>query len=368
MFETAVRRRLARADIVPDRGRAGDPDVTNARFYRRVALQGSLGLGESYIDRDWECTRLDVLVQKILQSGIATDGVLKSIVSSVRERLRRAAHPGGSLRLGVHHYDIGNDLYEAMLGPTMSYTCGWWPLAHTLDDAQTAKMEMVCKKLRLQPGMTLLDIGCGWGSLLAYASQNFGTTGVGVTVSEEQAKLARIRCKGLPIDIWLSDYRHIGGQFDRVVALGMFEHVERGFYRDFMRILHDRLKRKGLGLLHTIGKEHPTPPERWMRKYIFPLGDIPTRVRIARAAEGLLTERQFHRIGGQHYTDTLMAWHDNFNHSFERLRMRYDARFCRMWRFYLLACAGAFRAGEMQVWQFVYSRAEDKFWYTVPDF
>jgi cyclopropane-fatty-acyl-phospholipid synthase len=371
MFQSLVRRRLAAADIVPGRGRAGDPVITNPRAYRRIVLHGTLGLGESYMDGDWDCDAIDVFVHKALSAGTGLPaGSLHALAARFREPFRRAAHPAGAHELGERHYSIGNTFYEAMLGPSMVYTCAWWTqYAATLEAAQEAKLEMVCRKLHLKPGMTVLDIGCGWGSFLAHAAERYGITGVGITVSQAQAEYARKRCAGMDVDICLSDYRHFHGSFDRVVSLGMFEHVERAFHREFMQVFRRLMKDRGIGLLHTIGKDRATPPEPWIRKYIFPLGDIPTADRICRAADGLLREHHWHLLGSDQYDATLMAWHRNFERAWQAgLKEKLSDRFYRMWRFYLLACAGAFRARELDVWQVLYTRHEDDMSLEVPEF
>jgi cyclopropane-fatty-acyl-phospholipid synthase len=368
MFEKIIRRRLQGADIVPGRGEWGDPEIVNSRFWHRVAIQGSLGLGESYMDGDWECTHLDVLVYKLLQAGLHEAGTLRLMLSSIAERLRSAAHRAGARHLGEHHYSIGNDLYEAMLGPTMAYTCAYWTEnTSTLEQAQEAKLEMVCRKLGLKPGMTLLDIGCGWGSLLRYAAEHYGVRGTGITVSSKQMELARQRCLGFPVRILLQDYRDVRGQFDRIASIGMFEHVERRYHRSFMQACQAALLPGGIGLLHTIGKDQASPPDPWIRKYIFPLGDIPTIGNILKSSLGILQWHRWHALGGHHYDRTLKAWYENFWAWYRPEKMSgSDAeRFSRMWRFYLLGCAGAFQAGSLDVWQMVFSRTEDSV--TIPD-
>jgi cyclopropane-fatty-acyl-phospholipid synthase len=209
----------------------------------------------------------------------------------------------------------------------------------------------------MEPGMRVLDIGCGWGSFLKYAAERYGVEGVGVTVSKEQAALARAECEGLPVEILLKDYRDVEGPFDRVVSIGMFEHVGRRNYRTYCEVVRRVMKKDGLSMLHTIGRNHSGSWGRcdaWINKYIFPNGELPSIKQIADAAEGLFVLEDLHGFGPM-YDKTLMAWHANFENHWTELSERYDERFRRMWRYYLLVCAASFRARRIQLWQVVLS-------------
>lgn len=335
-----------------------DIRVTNPNFYSRVIHQGALGLGESYMEKWWECEKLDVLFEKILRNklddkvSVPLHFKLKLLMAYIinyqsKTRAKEVAHS---------HYDIGNDLFAAMLDKRMIYSCGYWKNAQTLDQAQEAKLELICQKLQLQPGMTLLDIGCGWGGLAKYAAEKFGVSVVGVTISQPQYEYAQKICKGLPIEIRLQDYRDIYGKFDRIVSVGMFEHVGHLNYQKFMKIAYDCLANEGLFLLHTIGvNEHTTHANEWITKYIFPNGMLPSVAQIGKATEKMLILEDWQNLG-VNYSNTLLAWHHNFVSHWDELKTKYDEKFFRMWTYYLLSCAGSFRARYIQLWQAVFSK------------
>ena len=358
-----VRELLAEAEVNVDGNQPWDIRVHDQRFYRRVLAQGSLGLGESYMEGWWDCEQLDEFICRLVRARLderiqGWQDYLLVIASwlSNRQKGQRARE------VAKRHYDVGNDLFEAMLGPTMAYTCGYWRHADTLDQAQTAKLDLVCRKLGLAPGMTLLDIGCGWGSLLRHAAAHYGVQAVGVTISAEQAAWITERADGLPITVHLCDYRDIpiranpgssGKTFDRVASLGMFEHVGYRNYRTFMTVVRNALAPDGFMLLQTIGGRHSvTRTDAWLARYVFPNSMLPSAGQIASAAEGLLALRDWHVLADD-YERTLLAWHRNFEAAWPELGRRYDHRFYRMWRYYLLLCAGAFRAHSIYLWQIV---------------
>ncbi len=261
-----------------------------------------------------------------------------------------------SLIVARKHYDAGNDLYTRMLGESMAYTCGYWKNAKTLDEAQDAKFELICKKIGLKPGMSVLDIGCGFGGFLKYAAEHYKITGVGINISKEQVKFARESTKDLPLEFQLIDYREAKGKFDRVVSIGITEHIGHKNYRDFMELIHDRLNDDGLSLLHTIGSNKSvSATDRWTNKYIFPNGHLPSIKQLSRAMEGLFVMEDWHNFGAD-YDKTLMAWHKNFSAHWNEIKNKYDDRFYRMWTYYLLSCAGAFRARRLELWQVVLSK------------
>ncbi len=334
-----------------------DIQVRDERFYRRVFLGGSLGLGESYIDGWWDVKALDIFFTKILSKQLPAWAMFSAPVLLQRMVNQLTNFPQWrAYHIGRTHYDIGNDLYEAMLGPTMTYSCGYWHGSQTLDRAQEAKFDRVCRKLELQKGQRLLDIGCGWGGLARHAAACYGVAVVGITVSQEQAKLAREFCRGLPVEIRYQDYREVRDLFDRVVSIGMFEHVGYKNYRTFMQVVRRSLKDDGLFLLHTIGSLITgADSDPWIVKYIFPDSKIPSLAQIAGAAEGVFLVEDLENIGAD-YDKTLMSWWRNFEAHWPVLRLRYDERFRRMWQYYLLMCAGIFRSRRQQVWQTVCSK------------
>lgn len=346
---------LALADVKVGGRRPFDIKVHDQRFYKRVLAQRTLGLGESYMDGWWDVRRLDELIARLAGAGVrdklkVTPGMVRTVAATTlfnRQNLGRAK------RNAEHHYDIGNDLYKRMLDKRMIYSCAYWKSAKTLDAAQTAKLDLVCRKLQLKKGMTLLDIGCGWGGFSEYAAREYGVRVTGVTPAGEQVRMAKARTKDLPVRILQKDYRELRGTFDRIVSIGMLEHVGPKNYRRFFEACRGMLGDGGMMLHHTIGNNRSaTAGDPWMDRYIFPGGVIPSLAQISRAVERRLVIEDVQNFG-PYYDRTLMAWHANFHRHYDEIRDRYDERFKRMWDFYLLACAGMFRARQLQLWQVV---------------
>ena len=348
---------LQSTDIEVNGSRPFDIRVKNPHFFKRVLQEGSLGLGESYMDGWWECDRLDIFFQKVLRAGLENQ-----LPHHIKDTLRVAAARLTNLQskkrawiVGKEHYDLGNDLFSLMLDPYMQYSCGYWKDATTLKQAQEAKLKLICEKLQLKPGMTLLDIGCGWGGLAAYAAKHYGVSVEGVTISAEQQKLAQERCKDLDVKILLQDYRDLDSQYDRIVSVGMFEHVGPKNYQTYFNVVARNLKPDGLFLLHTIGaNETNMNVDPWINKYIFPNGCLPSIKHIATTSEGKFVMEDWHNIGAD-YDRTLMAWYERFVQNWPKLEHNYSQRFFRMFSYYLNACAGAFRARDIQLWQVVFS-------------
>lgn len=349
---------LEKADIKVGGARAWDIRIFDERMPERVLALGNLGLGEAYMDGHWECDRLDEFFTRVLRAHLDEQiDPARLVFHALRARLMNRQTVRRAWKVGEQHYDIGNEFYEAMLDRRMAYTCGYWSGgAKTLDEAQEHKLDMICRKLGLQPGMRLLDIGCGWGSLMQFAAERYGVHCVGVTISKEQAEHGAARCKGLPVEFRLQDYRMLDERFDRIASVGMFEHVGPKNYRAYMEVAHRCLADDGLFLLHTIGKNRRnTSPDPWVDKYIFPNGELPTIGQIADASGGLFVTEDLHNFGAD-YDRTLMAWHANFEAAWPRFEASMGKRFYRMWRYYLLSCAGAFRARDIQLWQWVLSK------------
>jgi cyclopropane-fatty-acyl-phospholipid synthase len=355
-FAQKTRELLALADVEVGGGRPWDLVVHDDAFHRRVLAGGSLALGESYMDGWWDCPQLDEFFHHILRAGldrrVASPGWF---LAALRARLVNLQARSRAYTVGERHYDLGNELYRTMLDTRMIYSCGYWDSATTLDEAQEAKVELVCRKLGLAPGMRVLDIGCGWGGTAKLAAERYGVEVVGVTVSRQQAELARELCAGHPVEIRLQDYREVDGTFDRVLSLGMFEHVGCRNYRTFFEAVRGRLRDDGLFLLHTIGGERSEiHGEPWTEKYVFPNSMLPSARQIAPALEGVFVLEDWQNFGAD-YDRTLQCWFQRFDAGWERLRHRYDDRFYRMWKYYLLSSAGSFRARRNQVWQLVLS-------------
>ena len=347
-------------DIIIDGNRPWDIRVHNPGFYQRVLAGGSLALGESYMDKWWDCAAIDQMINRLLRANLdqKVRDSKRLIWRVIKAKIMNQQTRSKARVVGEQHYDVGNDLYERMLDKRMNYSCGYWKDADNLEDAQEAKLDLICKKLKISPGMTLLDIGCGWGGLAKFAAENYGAKILGVTISKEQAKLAQKVCQGLDIEIRLEDYRDLKEKFDRIVSVGMFEHVGYKNYREFMEVVSRSLKDNGLFLLHTIaGNRSAIGTDPWIDKYIFPNGMLPSAQQITKAYEGIFRLEDWHNFG-IYYDKTLMAWHKNFNETWDEIKENYDERFFRMWNYYLLACAGTFRAGKNQLWQIVFSRIE----------
>ena len=267
-----------------------------------------------------------------------------------RQSKKRAFH------IGEKHYDIGNKLYKNMLDRRMVYSCAYWKGVESLDEAQETKLDLVCRKLALEKGMKILDIGCGWGSFAKYAAEKYKTEVVGITVSKEQAELGKILCKGFPVEIKLQDYREMKGKFDRIVSLGMIEHVGYKNYKTYMKVASRCLKNNGLFLLQTIGENKSRMlADPWINKYIFTNGMLPSIKQIGKSIEGLFVMEDWHNFSAD-YDKTLMAWFENFDKNWDKIKEDYDDKFYRMWKYYLLSCAGAFRSRTNQLWQIVLSK------------
>jgi cyclopropane-fatty-acyl-phospholipid synthase len=351
------------SDIRIDGDRPWDVHVHDERLYQRVLSHGTLGLGEAYMDGWWDCEALDEMVCRAQRSDLAGRLVSPATLARIAQaKLANLQSKRRAFEIGERHYDIGNDLYARMLDRRMIYSCAYWHSTSgvrvdNLDDAQVAKLELIADKLRLEPGMRLLDIGCGWGGAAQYFAETRGCELVGLTVSKEQATLARERCAGLPIEIRLQDYRDIREQFDRVYSIGMFEHVGVKNYATYMDVVRRCLRDPdSLTLIHTIGgNRSSSQTDPWIEKYIFPNSMLPSIAQIAEAAERRLVIEDWHSFG-PNYDTTLLAWKANIDAAWSELAGRYDDRFKRMWDWYLLSSAGGFRSRALQLWQVVLSR------------
>lgn len=333
-----------------------DVTVHDDRMWGRALSYGTLGFGEAYMDGWFDVEALDQFIYKLLEFdiyahlkpdlGLATSYLRGRLFNLQRRRITE---------VGEKHYDIGNDLYEAMLDKRMIYSCGYWKDATDLDAAQEAKLDLICRKVGLQPGMRVLDIGSGWGGFLKFAAERYGIEGIGVTISREQAAYAEAHKGTLPIETRLMDYMALEGTFDRVISIGMFEHVGYKNYRAYFEKARSLLAPDGLFLLHTIGNNQTTTHgDPWTEKYIFPNGLLPSVRQIATATEGLFVMEDWHNFGAD-YDRTLMAWWARFDAAWPQLRDKYGDRFWRMWRFYLHVFAAMFRARNIQLWQVVLS-------------
>lgn len=350
---------LASAGIAVDGPEPWDVTIHDERVWSRVLRDGTLGAGEAYVEGWWDSRALDQTIHR-LQRIKAVDALRENwmiVPHLLKARLLNLQTVRRAFGSGQHHYDIGNDLYEAMLDRRMLYTCALWSTgARTLEEAQDAKLDLVCRKVGLRPGMRVLDLGCGWGGFAAYAAERYSVEVVGVTVSREQVQFANAHYAHLPVDIRLDDYRNASGTYDAVVSIGLMEHVGPKNYRHYMELVDRCLAPGGVAFVHTIGgnraRGHIDP---WIDKYIFPNSALPSLAQLVTAMEGRFIPEDVHNIG-EDYDPTLMAWFARFDTAWPQLRARYDAKFYRMWKFYLLASAGSFRARAQQLFQIVMTR------------
>lgn len=355
--KTMVTSMLAVADIRIGGNRPWDIQVHNPDLYQRVLRQGTLGTGESYMEGWWDCDQLDVMfcraIRAHLEAKIHNNLPVFAIMAA--QTLFNLQSVARATMVAEQHYNMDNAMFARMLGPTMNYSCGYWKDASTLDEAQNNKMELICRKLDLKEGMSVLDIGCGWGGLSLYMAEHYGAKVTAVTVSTEQFAYAREHDTEHKVNWLLEDYRSIKGRFDRIVSVGMFEHVGRKNYGVFMDTTHTLLEPSGLFLLHTIGSStRKTGTDPWINKYIFPNGMLPSPVCIGKAIMGRYVMEDWHNFGAD-YDKTLMAWHQRFEEGYAEGAFQCSERVRRMYRYYLLSCAGAFRARDIQLWQIVLS-------------
>jgi cyclopropane-fatty-acyl-phospholipid synthase len=347
------------AGIIIDGNHLWDIQVRNENFYLRLLRDGELGLGESYVDGWWDCPRVDMLVERLFEAE--AEHYLKAkkpfflknfLAKFINYQTRQRA-----FEVSRVHYDLGNLLFESTLGPTLSYTNGYWANAQTLEEAQIAKLEMTCKDLMLEPGMHILDLGCGWGSFARYAAEHYSVSVVGFTTSKQQFHYAQKYCQNLNVEIRYADYRDVTETYDRIVSLGTFKHIGVLNYRNHMQIVHDHLTREGIFLLHTVGTNLSKSIDNlWITKYMYPDSVMPSISQIGKSIEDLLVMENWHNAGSD-FDKTFMAWHKNFNANWDAIKVYYDDRFFRMWNYYLLSCAGGFRARVVQMWQIVFSRS-----------
>ena len=356
-FQDTAQQLLSVAGIKINGNNPWDISVHNDKFYQVVLSQITLGLGESYMDGWWDCDKLDGFFSRVIRAQIQNDikknwGLVYQVMLA---RVLNLQSRNRAFQIGEKHYDLGNELFINMLDKRLVYSCAYWQDAQNLDIAQENKLELICRKLGLKPGMKVLDIGCGWGSFGKYAAEKYRVKVVGITVSKEQVELARTLCTGLPVEIRLQDYRDVNEKFDRVVSVGMIEHVGYKNYRTYMEVVRRCLDDDGLFLLHTIGGNKSVKSvDPWINKYIFPNGMLPSIQQLSRSVEGLFVVEDWHNFSAD-YDKTLMAWYANLEKNWDNLKSKYDERFYRMWKYYLLSCAGSFRVRSNQLWQIILS-------------
>lgn len=345
--------------------------IVDPTYYSRIVLNPELAVGEAYMDGALifeEGSVRDLLLTFHTNAANLRTRPLRRFAAETMRRLRRfqQANPIGKAREHVaHHYDLSNDLYSLFLDEGLHYSCAYFEHdGQSLEDAQQAKLRHIAAKLDIRPGMRVLDIGSGWGAMAFYLASRLDARVIGVTLSKEQQALATMRARELglesKVEFRLKDYRELDETFERVVSVGMFEHVGVPHYREFFEKLSDLLVDDGLALLHAICRKGPpdaTGP--WIRKYIFPGGYSPALSETFAAIErsGLWTlDAEVLRL---HYADTLREWERRFQTNRALIADMFDERFCRMWEFYLSTSEFAFRVGGHMVFQLLLSRSRD---------
>jgi cyclopropane-fatty-acyl-phospholipid synthase len=356
--ETTIRELLKMADVDVNGSRPWDLQVHDGRLYERVLHDSSLGLGEAYMDGWWDSESVDGFIDHVLLAHL--DEKVKNntrlFFQVLRAKLFNRQSTRRAFEVGEKHYDLGNDLYLAMLDKRLNYTCAYWKDAKNLDDAQEAKLDLVCRKIGIYPGMRILELGCGWGSFAKYAAEKHGASILGVTVSREQVALGMDLCKGLPVELRLQDYRDVTGTYDAVISIGVMEHVGYKNYGEYMHVVDRCLKPGGIAFVHTIGgNQSNTTGEPWTDRYIFPNGLLPSIAQLGKAMESSFVMEDWQNFG-PYYDQTLLAWHANFEKAWPELQKNYSERFHRMWRYYLLSSAGGFRSRSQQLWQIAFTR------------
>jgi cyclopropane-fatty-acyl-phospholipid synthase len=346
------------AGITVQGDKAWDIQIHDERFYNRVLMKWSLGFGEAYMDGWWDTKALDQLIYKFYRAEIEKKNKnLPGKLDKYKSRIINQQTKFRAQKVAHVHYDLGNDMYEKMLGDTMQYTCAYWKGAQTLDEAQLNKLDLICRKLHLQKGERVLELGCGWGGFARFAAENYGVEVEAYNISREQVEFARHRNQGLPVTINLADYREACGTYDKVAAIGLCEHVGYKNYDILMQTAYRCLKKHGLFLLHSIANNFSTTHcDPWFNKYIFPNGMLPSVKQLGESMENLFVMEDWHNFGPD-YDKTLMAWYHNFDQHWPLFREKYGERFYRMWKYYLLSLAGGFRARRIQLWQVVMSKA-----------
>lgn len=357
------------SEYQPSRGEAAEPlSHIPSGVLKSLTRGGLYELGEAYIRGEWDAPNLVGLMRHAFTQSSSIPVNYSKLSARfigflIADRVRNAQIENGAFEVGRKHYDLGNDLFSAMLDrETMTYTCGYWKDAQTLEEAQVAKIDLLCRKLHLQPGMRVLDIGCGWGNFAQYAAKKYGVSVVGLTISKEQAALARKRCAGLDVTILLQDYQKFEGIFDRVVSIEMIEAVGRKNMASFFSMVQRCLRRGGLFALQAISAETFSRSSAvtldqyvlWLQKRIFPNGYLPNMRHLTQPALSGMVIEDLHNFSFD-YALTLQAWFERFEAAWPTLSHAYGEPFRRMWTYYLRGCEALFRERMVQLYQIVYS-------------
>lgn len=331
----------------------------------RICFHGSVGFGEAYSEGTLETHGDFVAILVEINRALARSST--SWLQRLCDHWQRASHHHSfaeSQSSVFHHYDIGNEFYQQWLDERLVYTCAYYSRSDlTLEEAQVAKLDHVCRKLRLRPGETVVEAGCGWGALALHMAKQYGVRVRAFNISREQLAYARDRAKAEGLDGRVQfiedDYREIRGRFDAFVSVGMLEHVGIEHFAELGRLIDRSLNPNGRGLIHTIGRNVAAPLNAWTDKYIFPGAEPPSLSQMMPIFEtGRLSVLDVENLR-LHYAKTLTEWHRRFESAADNIENQFDARFVRMWRLYLCASIAAFLSGDLQLFQVVFARAEN---------
>lgn len=375
-FKLLIEKLLQEADIELNGNRKGDIIVYNEDFYKTVVLGGTLALGETYMKKWWDCENLDFFFYKLVSNREKIEQEIRNEIMNnpikyffknykillhlFLTKIMNFQTQTKSNEVIDKHYQIGDDLYKIMLDETLTYTCAYWKEADSLKKAQEQKYELICKKLKLKRGMSILDIGCGYGGFAYYASKHYGVEVYGVTLSQNQANIAMEKCKDLKVKIEVKDYRDVKGEFDRILSIGMIEHVGYKNYKSYMSIINNLLKKDGISLVHTIGIINSvTSVDPWFEKYIFPNGMLPSIAQLSSSMEDFKFVIEDVENFGWSYDLTLLEWNKNFVQNWKQIENNYSDEFYRMWQYYLLSSAGFFRSRQIHLWQIVFTKKQN---------
>lgn len=336
--------------------------------YLEWLCNGQLGIGETYMAGKWEATgsTLDEIFTKLM--GLPWEKKRKLFKSwntkfaTIAARLTNYQSKARAGMIGAHHYDLGNDFFELWLDSCMQYSCAYWKNAETLEEAQLNKLRMIAQKLKLEPGMKVLEIGFGWGGLACFLAKNYSVHVTGITVSEQQLHGAKKKAESLGLesvtDFHYADYREMKGEYDRVVSIAMMEAVGYKNLKDYYSTISRCLKPGGIALVHTIANNRSFKTSSnapWIIKYIFPNGFLPSMSQMAKFSEGNLVIEDVQNIGPD-YDRTLLEWNQRFQQAVSNGEIFKSKVFVRMWEFYLLYCAAGFRTRSNQVYQVAYTK------------
>lgn len=362
-MEQLVKKWLGEVDITVNGDKPYDIQIHDPVFYKKIALTQSVGAGDAYVEGLWDCDQLDEFFFRVCRSRLYNEFYSQLNLNAIKlvNKFINQQTPMKSEQVAKQHYNLGNNLFEKMLGKSLAYTCGYWKNATTLDEAEFAKYDLICRKLELKSGDKVLELACGLGGLAKYMAEKYDVEIVAIDIAEQPVKYARELCRNLPVKIYQCDYRSVDVynpqkfKFDKIVSVGALEHIGYKNYKTFLKISRDFIKEDGLFLLHSIGSDVSTNYcDPWINKYIFPNGMLPSLKQLGEAFENLFVVEDFQNFGA-YYDKTLLAWNENLNKHWPELKNQYDEKFHRLMNYYLLSCAGCFRARGMQLWQFVLS-------------